>query len=161
MLKHVGKMTIAAHRGDSYNYYENTMTAFEKAIEAGADMIETDVRISKDNILFLMHDDVVDRTTDGKGKVEDMTLEEIQKINAGDVNTFEKIPLFEELLNLAVEKDIMLNIEIKEYYSEQNEEICIRCIEEVVALIEKYNMSQKVVINSFDAWVLEYIYKKY
>ena len=54
-LKHAGKMTIAAHRGDCYNWYENTMTAFEKAIQAGADMIETDVRVSKDNILFLMH----------------------------------------------------------------------------------------------------------
>ena len=47
-LKHVGKMTVAAHRGDCYNYYENTMTAFEKAIQEGADMIETDVHLTKD-----------------------------------------------------------------------------------------------------------------
>lgn len=55
MLGHIGKMTVAAHRGDCYNYYENTMTAFENAIKAGADMIETDVHLSKDNVIFLMH----------------------------------------------------------------------------------------------------------
>ena len=160
-LKHVGKMTIAAHRGDCYNWYENTMTAFEKAIQAGADMIETDVRVSKDNILFLMHDDDVERTTDGKGKIKDMTSEEIEKINAGDINAFEKIPRLEELLKLVAGKEIMLNIEIKEYFSEENEERCIRCIEETIALVEKYDMAEKSVLNSFDAWVLEYIYKKY
>lgn len=161
MLKHIGKMTVAAHRGDCYNCYENTMTAFEKAIQAGCDMIETDVHISKDNNLFLMHDADVNRTTDGKGKIGEMTSEEIEKLNAGDAHSFEKIPLFEELLKLVSEKDIMLNIEIKEYYSEENKERCIRCIEEVISLVEKYDMEQKCVLNSFDAWVLEYIYKKY
>ena len=65
------RMSIAGHRGDCYNYYENTMTAFKKAVEAGADMVETDVRLTKDNVLILMHDEKVDRTTNGRGMVSD------------------------------------------------------------------------------------------
>ena len=161
MLKHVGKMTVAAHRGDCYNYYENTMTAFEKAIQEGADMIETDVHLTKDGTLVLIHDNTVDRTTDGKGKVADMMVEELFKLNAGDVNRPEKIPCFEDVVKLAVSHNIMLNIEIKEYYSEENEQRCISCIEKVIEIVEKYNLSEKIVLNSFDAWVLEYVYKKY
>lgn len=161
MLKHVGKMTVAAHRGDCYNYYENTMTAFRAAIEAGADMIETDVRLTKDGVLVLIHDAAVHRTTDGEGNVSDMTAEEIFKLNTGDVNMPEKIPQLEDVVKLAVSHNIMLNIEIKEYYSEENEQRCISCIEKVIEIVEKYNLREKVVINSFDAWVLEYVYKKY
>lgn len=161
MIRHIDKMTVAAHRGDCYNFYENTMTAFENAINAGADMIETDVHLSKDDVIFLMHDHTVDRTTNGKGKLSDMTAEEIQNLNAGDDFHPEKVPMFEELIKLAVKNDITLNIEIKEYYSEENEERCIRCIENVIELVEKYDLREKIVLNSFDAWVLEYIYKKY
>lgn len=161
MLKHVGKMTVAAHRGDCYNYYENTMTAFKKAIQAGADMIETDVHLTKDGILVLIHDNTVDRTTDGKGEVANMTMEELLKLNAGDVTTPEKIPCFEDVVKLVVSHNIMLNIEIKEYYDEENEQRCINCIEKVIKIVEKYKLNEKVVLNSFDAWVLEYVYKKY
>ena len=55
---------VAGHRGDSANYPENTMAAFRAAIEAGADMIETDVRLTRDGVPVLIHDKLVDRTTD-------------------------------------------------------------------------------------------------
>lgn len=142
MIKHVGGMTVAAHRGDCYNCYENTMTAFESAIKAGTDMIETDVHLSKDNIIFLMHDHTVDRTTNGEGLISDMTAEEINALNAGDVYHHEKVPFFEELLKLAAENNIMLNIEIKEYYNQNNEERCIKCVEDVIELIEKYGFTE-------------------
>ena len=119
-MKHVGKMTVAAHRGDCYNYYENTMTAFKKAVEAGADMIETDVRLTKDNVLILMHDDKVDRTTNGRGMVSDMLYDDIAKLNAGDSLDYEQIPTFYEFIEWASRENITLNIEIKEYYSEEN-----------------------------------------
>ncbi|MBE6674300.1 MAG: hypothetical protein E7596_04240 [Ruminococcaceae bacterium] len=155
------RMAVAAHRGDSYNYYENTMTAFEKAIEAGADMIETDVHLTKDNYLVLIHDDKVDRTTNGAGRVCEMTLSELKALNAGDSAKREEIPTLECLLALASKHNITLNIEIKEYWSEANEERCIKCIEDTLSLVEKYSLGNKIVINSFDAWVLEYVYKKY
>ncbi|MBO5453211.1 MAG: hypothetical protein J6A69_04515 [Clostridia bacterium] len=160
-IKHVGKMTVAAHRGDCYNYHENTMTAFEKALQAGADMIETDVHLTKDNILIIMHDDTVNRTTDGEGYIKDMTLSEILKLNAGDEDYPEKVPVFDDFMKWAAEKNTMVNIEIKEYYSPENEERCKKCIEDIVSIVEKYNMADRILFNSFDAWVLEYVYKKY
>lgn len=155
------KMAVAAHRGDSYNYYENTMTAFEKAIEAGADMIETDIHLTKDGYLVLIHDDNVDRTTNGKGRVDEMTFSALMELNAGDTAAREKIPTLDSLSALAREKGVTLNLEIKEYWSRENEARCIKCIENTLAMVEKYQMGDKIVINSFDAWVLEYVYKKY
>ena len=155
------RMYVAAHRGDSYNYYENTMTAFEKAYETGCDMIETDVRLSADGYLVLMHDDRVDRTTNGVGRVDEMTFAELRMLNAGDTAAPQQVPTLEELISFVSDKDITLNIEIKEYWSEKNEERVIRCIEDTVDLVEKYGMGEKILINSFDAWVLEYVYKKY
>ncbi len=161
MLNHVGKMTVAAHRGDSYNFYENTMTAFLEAISAGADMIETDVHLTKDNELILMHDHSAKRTAHLDRETKDMTLDEFMALNVGNELHPEKVPLFEDLLKLCAEKGIMVNIEIKEYYVEGNEERCFRCIDDTLALVEKYNMREKIVINSFDGAVLEYVYKKH
>lgn len=160
-LTYNDRMAVAAHRGDSYNYFENTMTAFKAACEAGADMIETDIHLSRDGHLVLIHDDTVNRTTNGKGRVSEMTFEELRSLNAGDIGSFEHIPTPEELFELATHSGVALNLEIKEYYSEENESRCIECIEKTLALVEKYEMADKVVINSFDAWVLEYVYKKH
>ena len=155
------RMYVAAHRGDSYNYYENTMTAFEKAIESGCDMIETDIHLTLDNVLVLIHDDKVDRTTNGKGRVAEMTFEALSSLNAGDTSTYEKIPTLEELLSLVAPTNLTLNLEIKEYWSKENESRCIKSIEDTLSLVEKYGMGDRILINSFDAWVLEYVYKKY
>ncbi len=74
---------VVAHRGASRHAPENTLAAFRKAIELGADLIEFDVRQTRDGHLVVMHDDTVDRTTDGRGRVSQMTLEEIRKLDAG------------------------------------------------------------------------------
>ncbi len=154
-------MTVAGHRGDSYNYYENTLTAFKMAIQNGADMIETDVRLSSDGYLIIMHDDRVDRTTNGRGVVKDMSFEELRKLNCGDSHNYEQIPTLKELFELVKDTNITLNIEIKEYYSEDNVDRCEKCIEDVIALTEEYGFGDRILINSFDAYVLEYVYKKY
>jgi glycerophosphoryl diester phosphodiesterase len=156
-----GKMMVAGHRGDCYNYFENTMKSFQMSALAGADMIETDVQLTKDNEIIIMHDTTVDRTTDGKGRISEKTLDEMKKLNAGNSRIYERVPTFSEFIKWASNENIMLNIEIKEYYSKENEKRCIKCIEGVIDLIEKYNLRDKTVINSFDAWVLEYVYKKY
>ena len=155
------RMTIAGHRGDSYNYYENTLSAFKGAILAGSDMIETDIHLSRDLQLVLIHDDKVDRTTNGNGYVKNLTFDELRNLNAGDSACVEKIPTLEELFLLVKETDITLNLEIKEYYNKENEERCILCIEKTLELVEKYGLTERCLINSFDAWVLEYVYKKY
>ena len=156
-----GKMAVAGHRGDSYNYYENTLSAFRATIASNADMIETDVHLSLDGELVLIHDDTVDRTSNGTGRVDKMTLAQLRALNVGDTARHEKIPTLAELFELVLPTSLTLNIEIKEYYSEENESRCAECIEKVIALIEKYGLGERCLINSFDAWVLEYVYKKY
>ena len=155
------RMYVAAHRGDSYNHYENTMTAFEQAVLSGCDMIETDVHLTLDGYPVLIHDDTVDRTTNGHGRVDEMTLVELKELNAGDTKCPEKIPTLEELLAYVCDKNVTLNIEIKEYWSEKNEIRLIECVEKTIELVEKYGMGEKILINSFDAWVLEYTFGRF
>lgn len=107
---------LCAHRGDMSVYPENTMPAFQHAIDAGAQMIEFDIQLSKDNVLVIMHDATVDRTTNGKGAIADLTLSELQKIDAG-VKTNQrfastKIPTLEETLDM-MPQNIWLNCHLK------------------------------------------------
>ena len=75
-------MKVFAHRGFSGRYPQNTMLAFQKALESGCDGIELDVQLTKDGEVVIIHDERVDRTTDGTGWVRDFTLEELKKLNA-------------------------------------------------------------------------------
>lgn len=161
MLTYNDRMAVAAHRGDSYDFYENTMSAFRSAISKGADMIETDVHLTLDGFLVLIHDDTVNRTTNGAGRVDEMTFADLRRLNAGDTAVYEQIPTLEELFELVSDTGVTLNLEIKEYFNEKNALRCEECIEKTIALIEKYKMGDRCLINSFDAWVLEYVYKKY
>lgn len=155
------KVYVAAHRGNSDHYWENTMTAFRSAIEAGADMVETDVHLTKDDVPVLIHDDTVDRTTDGHGRVADYTYAELCRLNAGDPYGFEPIPRLEELLELLSGTDVLLNLEFKEYDRDGNRARCEKCIRLAVELCEKYHMTDKMVFNSFDYHVLHYIHEHY
>ena len=78
------RMWVTCHRGDCYNHKENTMPSFASAMASGADMLETDVRLSADGVLVLMHDEAVDRTTNGTGNVKDMTFAQLRTLNAGE-----------------------------------------------------------------------------
>lgn len=80
-------MQVIAHRGASFFEPENTIRAIEKAIKMGADFVEVDVRMSKDNKPVIMHDPDVNRTTNGKGFVKDYTLQELKKLDAGYQNS--------------------------------------------------------------------------
>lgn len=108
---------IIAHRGASGYAPENTMPAFQKAIEMGADGIEIDLHMSMDGHLIVMHDEWVNRTTNGKGLIRDMTLKELKKLDCGkwfdDEYEGAKIPTLEEVLDLIRHWDGFLNIEIK------------------------------------------------
>lgn len=105
---------IAAHRGAHLEDPENSMAAFRKSVELGIDIIELDVRCTKDGVLVLVHDKTVDRTTNGKGNVKDLTFEEIRKLRLkhnGQV-TEEVVPTLEEALLYAKGK-IMIDLDIK------------------------------------------------
>ncbi|RKU05704.1 glycerophosphodiester phosphodiesterase [Candidatus Poribacteria bacterium] len=106
-----------AHRGASGNYPENTLIAFQKALEIGVDEIELDLYMTKDDHLIIMHDSTVDRTTDGTGAISDLTLVEIKALDAGVVfgERFrgEHVPTWEEALEL-VQGKVGLNVHLKE-----------------------------------------------
>ena len=104
------KMQIIAHRGASFLEPENTLRAVEKAIKMGADFVEVDVRMSKDNELVIIHDPDVNRTTNENGFVKDYTLQELKKLDAGQKET---IPTLDEVIS-GVKDKIGLVIEIKE-----------------------------------------------
>lgn len=160
-MTYEGRMMVAAHRGDSANYPENTMAAFRAAIAAGADMIETDVQLTKDGVPVLLHDRTVDRTTDGTGAVAEMTFEELRRLNAGTQAQPQCIPTLEELLTLLAGCGLTLNLEIKEYAEPGNEGRSRACVDLCVQLLQRCRMEERTVFNSFDAAVLEDIADRY
>ena len=115
-LEKINRPWVVAHRGYSGLYPENTASAFEAAIGAGADMIELDVCLTKDRIPVVIHDQTLERTTDGHGLVSEFTLSELKKLDAGSWFSpkfkGESIPTLEEIL-LQIRGKISVNIEIK------------------------------------------------
>lgn len=102
-------MLIIGHRGACGYEPENTLISFEKAISLGVDMVEFDVQKCKSGELVVIHDDTVNRTTDDKGKVEKLTLEQLKSF---DCEKGQKIPSLEEVLDL-INRRVKVNIEIK------------------------------------------------
>jgi glycerophosphoryl diester phosphodiesterase len=138
-----------AHRGASGYYPENTMLAFEKAVELGCTGIETDVQMTSDGVLVLIHDEMVNRTTECVGFVKDYTYNELRKLNAGSWFSSKysgvKIPSLEELLLFSADKNLILNLEVK---SEIINYVGIE--EKLIELIYKYNIQERVIISSFN-----------
>ena len=107
---------ICAHRGASVTHPENTIVAFKEAIRLQAQMIEFDVRMTKAEQLVILHDETVDRTTNGKGEIEDFTLYQVKQLDAGSWRGVdfknEKIPTFAEAL-AEMPVNIWLNVHLK------------------------------------------------
>lgn len=115
------EVIVIAHRGDWRNAPENSIQAIENSIEMGVDMVEIDVRKTKDGQLVLMHDETVDRTTTGKGKVADLTLAELQKLylrNGANHPTHHRIPTLEEAMLVAKGKILMNLDKCYDYFDE-------------------------------------------
>ncbi len=123
---------------------ENTLAAFQKAIEIGADYFELDVKASQDDSLMVFHDGSIDRTTNGKGHFNDFTYEQLRAFDAGswfgEEFKGEKIPTLRESLQLAMDNDIKVCVEIKDYDKTP----------EVVELIEEMKAEKSVIIFCFD-----------
>ena len=107
---------ICAHRGAMDTHPENTLAAFREAVRLGAHMIEFDVRMTKDGHLVILHDETVDRTTNGKGKISELTIDEVKHLDAGSWKSEEfadeRIPSLKETLAVMPE-NIWLNVHIK------------------------------------------------
>ncbi|OPJ65032.1 glycerophosphodiester phosphodiesterase [Clostridium oryzae] len=140
---------IHAHRGASGDFPENTMISFKNAIEQGTDYVETDVQMSADGVLMIMHDEKLKRTTGAAGFLKDYTYSELKKLDAGmwKDKKFkkERIPRVDELLMLAKASDVRINFEIK------NGKIPYPNIEEkLINLIDEYGLLDRVMFSGFN-----------
>ena len=116
-------MKRLAHRGYSDLFPENTMSAFEKAVNSSFEGIETDVQMTIDGELLLLHDDKINRTSNGKGVLRNMTFKEARQYNYNNkMDITEQIPTLDSLLTLLDSTDKLLNIEIKDTVSSGLEE---------------------------------------
>ena len=108
---------VIAHRGASGHAPENTMAAFRRAVELGARFIETDLQITRDGQLVVLHDHTLDRTTNGRGRVIDHTLADLKHLDAGSWFSpefaGERIPTLQEVLSFANEADLVFYLEVK------------------------------------------------
>lgn len=149
------KITVIAHRGAAKCAPQNTMPAFIKAAELGADGIETDVHITGDGKLVLCHNSKVNKTSNGSGKISSLSLQELKKLDFGSwfgkkyVGT--QIPTLDEFMqNLKNSCIDTFHIEIKPIKSKRAE-----VVKKVLETAKKYNLTEKIFITSFDAKVLK------
>jgi glycerophosphoryl diester phosphodiesterase len=146
---------IFAHRGYSSAFAENTMSAFIAAEKAGANGLELDVQLTKDGEVVVIHDEKIDRTTTGKGYVNNLTFNEIRKFNANKKGTNkEPIPSLIEVLEWMQTNQLVCNIELK------NNLIPYEGMEEkVIQLVRKYNLSNRIIISSFNHYSIVLSYR--
>jgi glycerophosphoryl diester phosphodiesterase len=146
---------VVGHRGASAEFPENTLQSFEGAIEAGADVVELDVRLTADRVPVIMHDADVSATTNGSGFVHELTLSEIKRLNAGRGDgaahgVRAKVPTFREALELLTGR-AGVNAEIKNMpgepgFDSPREEV----VEHVIELLEETKFQGEVLISSFN-----------
>ena len=165
-MKWTDQVLVSGHRGESIGGIENTLTAIRRAIHAGVDMIETDVHMTKDRELILMHDEYVDRTTDGHGYIRDLTLAEIRKLNAvvhaSEPLTPEPPPTLREFLDEVKDvPNLLLNIEFKDYPIPGNEDFAWESVDKIARLLMDYGYQSRTWINSFSGAILEHVYEEY
>lgn len=151
------KTEVWAHRGasgwDRQYAPENTMSAFRKAVEMGADGIEFDVQLTKDGEIVICHDERIDRTSRGRGWLKDFTLAELKKIDFGKPHVeygFVEIPTLREFLEFAKPMDIKVNIELKTgviYYDGLEEK--------TARMVREFDMEEKVIYSSFNHYSLQ------
>lgn len=144
-----------AHRGASAVCPENTMAAFRRSLKLGATGIETDVQMTSDGGLVLIHDEELNRTTNGTGFVKDYKLRELLELDAGSwfgpEFAGEPLPMLDDLLSLLQDRDTILNIELKNgifMYPGMEEK--------VIAAVREFNMSGRVILSSFNHYSLAY-----
>jgi len=157
------RISVIAHRGYSIRYPENTWIAFKEAVAAGAPMIELDTSLTKNRVPVVIHDDTLDRTTQGKGKVAGHEWKSIRSLDAGSwfnpSYQDEKIPHLLEVLSFFHDK-CLINIEIKgEAYDVREKKDSIE--NQILNYIEENGMSDSIIISSFNFPLLERIRMKH
>jgi len=149
MLASLPHPVIFAHRGACAHAPENTLAAFELALTQKADAIELDVKLSADGHVIVIHDPTVDRTTGNHGRVKDLSLAQLQSLDAGSFFSEkyrgEKIPTLEEVFE-TVGKRTFINVELTNYNTPRDQ-----LAETVCMLVKKFSLQKRVMFSSFFA----------
>lgn len=160
-LSYQNPIPVAAHRGNAAYFPENTMASFRSAAELHPDMIETDVHMTRDGELILMHDHTVDRTTNGTGLIREKTLAEIQALDAGswkgDVFRGERVPTFREFLTFFRQyPDMLFNIELKDYPADSGE-FALESAKKTIAMMDEFGITERSVVNTWSGELNEWL----
>lgn len=151
------KPLVWAHRGASGYAPENTLAAFQKAVDLDADGVELDIQLTKDDQIVVIHDETIDRTSDGKGWVKDYTLEELRAFNYNCTKPEYKhadIPTMREVFELLKPTGLFINIEIKTgvvFYEKIEEKI--------LSLTKEMGMEDRVCYSSFNHYTVTRIHE--
>lgn len=142
-------MKIFAHRGSSGTHPENTLAAFQAAAQLPIAGVELDVHLTKDGEMVVIHDETIDRTTNGRGYVKDMTLAQLKKYDCGSWFSAdwsgERIPALEEVFDVFAETDHILNIELKTDIFPYDS-----LLTQVLKLAEKNGLTERILLSSFN-----------
>ena len=138
-----------AHRGWSGLYPENTLLAFQKAIDLGVDGFEMDVQLSRDGEVVVFHDETLDRVTGYHGYLRDLTVSELKRLDASSgfrgLYGKNEIPTLREFLELVAPTELIVNMELK-----NNRQYYPQLEEKVIALVRAFGMEKRVIFSSFN-----------
>jgi len=142
-----------AHRGASSTTPENTLPAFEEAARAGADVVELDVRLTRDRVPVVLHDPDVSATTDGAGQVHTLTVEEVKRLDAGGGGPRVEVPTLEEALRVMDLSGVGVDLEIKnipgeEAFDSPDESVLTAVLES----LDRVGFAGPVLVSSFN-WI--------
>lgn len=155
-LKRTDKIIVAGHRGCSGRFPENSLLAFREAAEAGCDVIELDVTLSKDGVPVIAHDDHLERVSNGKGKIADYTCEELKQfdfgIRYGELFQGIRIPTFQEALKMLREyPEVLIDVDFK-----IGPRIG-RTMEAAQKVIQESQMEKRCIFNSCDGDAVSFL----
>lgn len=143
----MGQTIVFAHRGLPVKFAENSLQGFKYAVEHGAEGVEFDVHLIKDKVPVVMHDETLDRTTNGTGYIKDYTLNEIRKFH---LENGEPVPLLSELFEILQDKDLYINLEFK---TNKIHDVGIEAI--VLSLAKQYHFVHPIIFSSFNCQTLK------
>ncbi len=147
MFENFPRPVLFAHRGASAHAPENTLPAFELALQQGVDGVELDVKLTADRQVIVMHDPTVDRTTDGHGRVRDLTLADIRKLDAGSyyAETFRgtKVPTLDEVFE-AIGQRCVINVELTNYTTPWD-----GLVDKVCEVVKHHSLQSRILFSSF------------
>lgn len=147
----IDETLIFGHRGYPAKFPENSLSGFSYAIDHAIDGLEFDVHLTKDNIPVIMHDEKINRTTNGRGKIRQYTFDELQQFQLSNGET---IPSLEQLLQLVAQRRVYLNLEFK------TDRVHYTNIEEIVLdMVRDYDLVYPVIYSSFSLQTLKNAYR--